>query len=384
MIKAMIVQHINEEVVTMDDGSQPTGWNIADIVAELAKFAVEHSTSVGNYRKYLTNPSAAFLAAWVYEHDSNNGFLERLGEVFPDLLLEMCGWRPIDGSSPVRPKKILLGERQYALSTYLDKIASLIRVWRNEPPPSGLPGVTAAHWCDRHPEILQDIQAAMCSRSSCFSPKQIEWTWAELRPGGAAHSKENVKLGLVPTTRFVGQRTWRQAAGTAAHALFGAFLGKKPENLGFCKKCERPFILGKQTTYCSPKCARSYSAVASRDKTTRRKKLKTFRKVAKELAEWLSRQHREGSVWWEGAQKAAEIRTTKGRRSRTIGEYIRTAMTPPGSPERDRLLRSLFNEGDFADSARRCQGFETRKQELEVFLANVLQAENLAMRGKRK
>ena len=285
----------------------------------------------------------------------------------------------------MRAEKILLGEPENALGTYLSIIAWLLRIWRNDPPPSGLSGDATAHWCDRHPDILQLIQGAMCSRSSYFSPEEIEWTREELRPGGRAHSKDNVKLGLVPTTRFTGQRTWRQAARTAAYSLFGAFLGDKPEIIGFCRRCEKPFFRGKSTVFCFAKCALLYSAKESRDRKTRKQKRNTFNIVARELRRWLSRHHRAGSVWWKDVQDKADINARRSsRKSRTISKYIRAAISPSGSLERMRLLSSLFHEGDFADSARRHQELETLKQELETFLTNVQRAENLAMRGKRK
>ena len=192
---------------------------------------------------HVADPFMAFCVAWKYDREPENGL--GLDEDFPKLLQAMCGGRTSS------QKVVLSGDPGIAFPIFLTTISHLLRVWREEPASGGLPGSAAAHWCDQHPEILERIQDALASRSRFFQPEMADWTLGELRPGGLAHVTEHRKLKLSTTARFVGQRSWGQAAQTAAYALFGDFLAKKPQEFGFCQRCEQPFLRGKKTIFCS-------------------------------------------------------------------------------------------------------------------------------------
>jgi len=371
----VIVQQNNEEAIGAGGGNEP--WDF-----DLSEFAALHPLT--DYRVYLTDPMAAFIAAWHYDLEPNSDFLVYLGDIFPELLREMCGSRDIIHQSPVRPQTVLFGNSQDALSIYLGTIARLLRTWRNEPPPSGLWGDATAHWCDQHPEILQAIQVAMCSRSFYFSPERIEWTQEELRPGGPAHSKDNVKLGLVSMVRFIGQRTWHQAARTAAYALFGTFLGNKPEIVGFCRRCNGPFYLGKPMVFCSKKCAHNYHSSRGRDAEARISRRMVFRKMAKALAKWLQGIRRTRPGWSIQVQNAAGMQTRDGRKNRTLGAYIRASRTEVGSPEREKLLDSLQDLGSVSWSQNGSKERKSLQHELDAFLRNIQQAEEIQQRSKPK
>jgi hypothetical protein len=320
---------------------------------------------------YLTDPFMAFFVVWQYEHEPENDLC--LEGDFPKFLRAMCGSR--NGSQRV----LLSGDSGIAFHIFLATISSLLRAWREEAPPSGLPGTAAAHWCDRHPEVLERIQDAVASRSRFIRPVTPEWTLDELRPGGAAHVGEHRKLELIATERFTGQRSWGQAAQTAAYSLFGDFLGDSPELIGFCRRCDRPFLCGKRARFCSTKCAHVYSAIVSRKSAAGHARRETLRKATEGLSRWLREPHRTGSAWRPVVEKAAGLQTRDGRQSRTLGEFIRAAESPPDSPEREKLLRSLLS-----DSTEQPEARDRVQRKLEGFLENIRNAQGMTERSKRR
>jgi hypothetical protein len=321
--------------------------------------------------KYLSDPFTAFFVVWHSEHEPENDLC--LDGDFPKFLRAMCGGR--SGSQGV----LLSGDSGIAFQIFLATISSLLRTWREQPPPSGLPGSAAAHWCDRHPEILERIQEAVASRSRFIRPERAEWTLGELRPGGLADVAEHEKLELITTDRFIGQRTWSQAAQTAAYALFGDFLTGNPRLIGFCRKCEQPFLCGKRARFCSTKCAHVYSATMSRNSGAGEARRETLRKAAEGLSRRLREPQRKGSAWRSVVERAARLQTRDGRQSRTLGEYIRAAQSPPDSPEREKLLDSLMR-----DSMEQPENSDGVQRKLDAFLENIRKAQDMEERSKSK
>jgi hypothetical protein len=316
---------------------------------------------------YLTDWYAAFLVAWNYEHKPENPLA--LAEDFPEFLRAMCSSRKSLSAFPSKLADFLAGDPDAGFRIFVATIGSLLQAWRKGLPSNSRLGSPAAHWCDEHPAILEVIQDAMRSRSRCIQPRGGDWTPYECRPGGPAHARGNKKLVLVIEERFIGQRSWSQAAQTAAYALFGDFLAGEPEKIGFCRRCDRPFVRGKKTLFCSLKCARANSSIRSRDQRNAIKRLRGLRKAVKILDEWLKKSHRAGSDWRLKTEKAFGLRETGNRHSRLMGEYIRASETPPGSPQREKLLRSLLSGGTI-DPAQQINV----QQQLDGFLENISKA----------
>ena len=147
------------------------------------------------------------------------------------------------------------------------------------------------------------------------------------------------------------------------------FLGREPEKIGFCRRCDRPFVRGKKTLFCSLKCARANSSIRSRDQRNARKRSRGLKKAVKILDEWLQKSHRAGADWRLKTEKAFGLRETGNRYSRLMGEYIRASETPPGSPQREKLLCSLLS-GSTIDPAERINV----QQQLDGFLENISKA----------
>jgi hypothetical protein len=335
------------------------------------QFGALVASSLFDLRQCLTDPLCAFHAWWLYEHGQDSEILDYLNDNFPKLLRAMCGGRTGSHSVATQPLVLLSGDHGSALKEYLLTIGWLLHVWRTEQPASGLPGSAAAHWCDQHPDIFERVQGAMRSQSRHFRTEEAAWEPYEWRPGGPAHLPDNKKLILVATKRFVGQRTWSQAAQTAAYALFGDFLGGKTEKIIFCGKCEKPFRPGKRVLFCSFKCAHSKSSTTSRHRIKADGRRKGLFSAAKSLSEWLQKPHRAGSDWRRMVERDFGLQASDGRHSRFMGEYIRAAQTPPGSPEREKLLRSHLS-----CSTENSQERENVQQQLEAFLKNVEEARN--------
>jgi hypothetical protein len=375
----MIMDRTSTETGAID--WQPITLEMAGKVGALLR---ESASPLASGR-YLTDPKVAFSLVWEYSRHPDSEVIADRAEDFPNLLRAMCGPRDLLHSSASEPSVPLLGDRGSAFKIYLDTIAELLRVWRTGPPPPGLPGSIAAHWCVRHPDILQQIQTAMRSRSRYFVPEEANWTYDELRPGGPFHHplQQHKKLALVSSDRFIGQRTWSQAARTAAYALFGDFLTGKPEDIGFCRKCEQPFERGKRTLFCSLKCARCYSATSSHDAAIRLRNRKAFRKSVTSVAKWVGKSHRAGSDWRRQVENAPELVTRDGRHSRTVGFYIRAAESPLGSPDREKLLDSLLDTSVFSAGTIREKEREKLRPEVNAFLENIRRAQAMKKNGKR-
>jgi hypothetical protein len=329
---------------------------------ELGKYAIElyqKSTVEG----YFTDPLSAFDLAWGYVHcgiDSSGFFPTYLKEIFPELLLSKC---TLNGSF------VLGGDRDSALRIYLVTIGWLLCVWRTEQPISRTYGSSVAHWCAQHAEALAAIKTAMRQRARYLEVEEVSWDITEWRPGGLAHSPENKNLALVTRERFIGQRTWSQAAQTSAYALFGDFLGGEPNQIIFCRRCDRPFQRSRKTIYCSLECGHAGSSIDSRHDATARRRRRGLRQATKTLNEWLKNPHRTGSDWRSAAERAFGLRSIDGRYSRLMSEFIRASRTPSGSDEREKLLRSLLL----------CRTQERKElkhvqQLLDGFLANVEKA----------
>jgi hypothetical protein len=208
---------------------------------------------VSGGRHYFTDPLSAFELAWRYERrdkmrdgnerESENRFFGCLNEEFVNVFSERCAPDNLLRGHASSSSEILARlERSRALSRYLDLLRGLLWAWREEPPqeppPECAPGCKAALWCDAHPLILEEIQVGMRLRRRYPVLETVEG-----------------KRVLVLHDRFLGQRNWDQAAKTAAYTLFWEFLASEPEKLGFCGKCDKPFLRGKRTLFCSEKCA---------------------------------------------------------------------------------------------------------------------------------
>src|SRR5271156_751498 len=66
----------------------------SSFASQLATFAVQTFDPLIHARGYFTDPIAATVAAWAYEHDPQNGFVENLSDLFPKILAAMCGCDP--------------------------------------------------------------------------------------------------------------------------------------------------------------------------------------------------------------------------------------------------------------------------------------------------
>jgi hypothetical protein len=365
----MLNDHQFEESVGF--GESPAKW-----IREFSDLFAQRVSDWGHPRRCLTEPLLAIHAAWEYEHDLESGLIEDLRGIFPETLAERCG----------RSQDTLTGDPRIALGVFMACLVVSLRVWRSEPPPEGLYGSVAAHWCARHPEIFSKVQEAHRSRVSYPHIEEVGWTAADVV---SAHSTSKElpkrgKLELSSTVHFIRQRTWTQAAQTAAYALFGDFLLTEAETIGFCGYCAMPFLRGQKKLFHSSECARSRSAIRSHDAKARVSRRKTFRKAAKALRELLQGRSGARSGWRIKVQRAAGMQTRDGRQNRTLGAYIKASRTDSGSPEREKLLQSLQDASGVLEKKEGSKEIESLQQELDAFLLDIQKAEEIQQRSKRK
>ena len=200
-----------------------------DTPSWISDFGTLVAQSVSDHRGYFTEPFAAICAAWEYDHNPTSEFIEHLRGLFPETLAAWCGCSPDK----------LSGNPSKAFNMFMAVLVVSRRVWRCEPPPEGQHGSVAAHWCARHPEILSKVQAALGLRARSPQVERTAWTLADVvsAHGAGKELPKSGKLELRMTVHFAGQRTWTQAAQTAAYALFGDFLLTEAESTGFCEYC---------------------------------------------------------------------------------------------------------------------------------------------------
>ena len=353
------------------------GENTPKWISEFADLFAQRVSDWSHPRRCLTEPLAAILAAWEYEHDLESGVIEDLRGIFPEALAERCGRSP----------DTLSGDPRISFGVFMACFVGLLKVWRSEPTPEGLYGSVAAHWCARHPEIFSKVQEAHRLRASFPNIEEIGWTVSDVMSahGASEELPNHGKLELRETVHFIRQRTWTQAAQTAAYALFGDFLLTEAETIGFCRHCAMPFHRGQKKLFCSLKCARSYSAFRSHDAKSRDSRRKTLRKAAKALTKWLQDRHIAASDWQLKIQTVAWTNSDNKRRNRILGAYVRASRTERGSPEREKLLQSLQDASSVAGNERGSKEREGLQQELAAFLLDIQKAEEIQQqRSKRK
>ena len=335
--------------------------------SQLAAHAAQTWDSVEEASYYFTDPYAATLTAWAYEHHQNVQFVETLEYRFPEVLAAMCGCDP----------RQLYGESGMAFVEFMTCFNECLYFWRSEQPPEGLHGSGAAHWCERHPRIFSEVQQSLRSRATYPQVATVEWTFQEFLAFGKTGSVPKVdKLGLPLTVHFAGQRTWRQAAHTAALALFGDFLLTN-ESLAFCRHCEKPFSKGQKKLFCSSKCAHINSAIRSRDAATRLERRRTFKSASKELPEWLKGGNRLGSDWPKHFQNKFDGMLTLERRpKRTLRPYILASRTEPGSLECEKLFQSLQDSDTISGIQKETKSdWDVQPETFYAFLDNIRKAE---------
>jgi len=338
----------------------------ADVPTWISDLGALIGQSVSDYRRYFTEPFEAIRAAWDYDHNTKSEFMEHLRGIFPEALAARCGCSPDK----------LLGDPRIAFGVFMSCLEVSLRAWRSEPPPESLYGSVAAHWCTRHPEVFSRVQEAHRLRASYPQIGEADWTLAEVLAGGASKEPpKSKKLELGISVHLAGQRTWTQAAQTAAYALFGDFLLTEAESTGFCKHCAMPFLRGQKKLFCSLKCARIHSALQAREVKTKISRCKTFRKAAKALTKWLQVHRSAGLDWRMKIQNAAGMQTRDGRQNRTLGAYIRASRTSVGSPEREKLLHSLQEADTISKSGKGSKEHESLRSELDAFFRNIQSAE---------
>jgi hypothetical protein len=344
-------------------GADPSAW------AE--DFAGLMVVSMARLGRSLDGPFDAALAAWTYEHELDSEWINELRDSFPAWLAAMCGQKP----------GTLAGDRQKAFDVFMACLVVLLTHWRTEPPLGVRYGSVAAHWCAGHPAIYSKVQAAIRARSSVIRIALADWTLADVLKHGRGEPPKAEKLELKTVLQFSGQRTWAQAAATAAYALFGDFLMDESETTEFCKRCAKPFRIGKKKLFCSLRCARIHSAIQSRHEKVRISRRRKFRNAAGALARLLESGLGARTDWRDHVQRKAGMQTRDARRSRGLTAFIRASQAAPGSPEREGLLRSLQVDSDGnPDTEER----EALQREFDSFLSNIQKAEEIQQRGKRK
>lgn len=327
-------------------------------------------------QNYLAEPFAATLAAWKFEHEPQSEFVSYLRESFCQTLEVTCGNAP----------EKLSGDSGKAFDLFMTCLIVLLRAWRSDPPPENVHGDVAAHWCESHPCILSEVQKSIRSRVMQPQVQKTEWTWKE----AVAH-KGNLPIGdkleLGMTAHLSGQRSWTQAARTAAYALFGDFLLRHTESIGFCTRCERPFQRGQKKNYCSLTCAHTNSASISRDKATREWRRKTFIDACQALIKWLAAGKRLRTNWPRDFQNTVPgFRTRDGKRpNQTLAAYIRASRTELGSPERQKLFQSLQDLDTISQIQKKTKSdWDVQPEAFDAFLDNIKKAEEQGKEMPRK
>jgi hypothetical protein len=316
------------------------------------------------------DPLSVFDFAWLCEKGQDPGLVLYLGQKFSKFLEARCELK-----TPVPWPLPSVTRDRSAMWWFVATISMLLDKWRGDPPADHLPGSVGARWCEQHPDILQNVQTAQRARTRYSVVGEEDWTISELMAGTEMQQKK--KPALLWKDELSGQRTWVQAARTLAYVVFGDFLASDTQKLGFCQRCGRPFDRGKKKLFCSSGCAHAESATVSRHDTKANKRHEGMLRSAKKLSEWLEKKHRTGSDWRSVAELAFKLPTSDGRYSRLMGEYIRASQTSPGSPEREKLLRSLLTSSTETPHQR-----ENVQQQLEGFLQVVAKAESRAKARK--
>ena len=255
----------------------------------------------------------------------------------------------------------------FARVVYMQTLWRLLCLWHSES--SVNPELTnrAAYWCEQHEEIFQIIQRGMM--------KRVRSLWVERGQDG---HPEFVTSDLISP-----EDDFEMTAKTTAYIRFGDFLTGEPERVGFCARCEKPFLKQAQKRkYCSGKCAHRGATESSRLQKLGMDERKRLKKATIYLNKWLKSQRRKSAVWWKGMQRETGLvnehgfQTKDGRLNRTLGKYIIAARTQPGSPEREKLLKMLSGGQNQAKEREKVQW------DLDEFLNSVQKAQSIGKDSK--
>jgi len=260
-------------------------------------------------RRWFVNPLLAFDAAWLFQ---NEGLPKSLQTGFPHVLEAYCGNRNIDRAHRLE------GNPEAALSHFTNEIDRLLDLWLDEPPPAGLPGQPAAHWCIRHDAVFKKIEEAQRARTSWLRYDADETSWIPVE--GGTHALEHMNLSLVPKVQMLGQRDFKLAALRAARAVFGDFLLDSAENLARCERCDRPFVKGQKKQFCSTKCGRGLAVNCSLAKGRARKMRRLDAVLIKLLKQPPLRKD-----WVDVLQMEVGLVTADGRLNKFVSQFLRAA-----------------------------------------------------------
>ena len=280
------------------------------------KKARQTNRRVREIRALLIEPASAFLAAWETGKRRafvRNGARRRSALRCPDSQRQVFAQILQDHSVDEYLARVpYLGgsndARARALDEYLKIVAELMMSW--EPYQRQDNGVLA--WFDGNQYHVRKMHEAQRARVTLSE-----------RPSFFRVDPSN-KPTLEVVQKFTNQKTFRQAARTAAYCLWGTFLSGDPFEIQFCEKCLMPFPFRKSKRYCLA-CSTGASSNKSHKNDIRKQNWVRLREVAPELRWRLA----------NGDSKSALTNLASGR---WLARFIRAAKGSYGTDTRDRMV----------------------------------------------
>lgn len=318
--------------------------------------------------RLLTDPLDAMLGAWHYERDKEIPSDFAMG--FARALRTSCSGKNREQFAT------LLGAPLDAFPVFARTLNALAATWKKYRPDS-------VAWMEDHPNEYRRMHEAQlrCSPITAIPPERARW----LEEFGTDESSRIREMfpdaDTAPAVRPLEirmlhrQRTYKQAAKTAAFVLWGNFLLSQPELIDFCRKCSSPFPSKSNQLYCERACGKNSSSLKCNNNGTRRKNAKRMRDVARRLKKWLNGGNwRHRGDWRKEVDPKGSVKpnlTRLDRRSRWLFEFIAAALAPVGSREVEEQFELCFDtrQGE-TEKARTRAVFDD-------FLSNIREAERL-------
>jgi hypothetical protein len=319
-------------------------------------------------RSILFDPQYAFAASWHYSRNLLFGTCKRSA---PDRSSHryVCRFCSAPDGSAFRSSKSweksfaadlnamcmnpdlqkatsLSGKPGTAPSAFWKTINTLLDSWlplRRESKPIRI-------WSCTFPALVDEMSRAQMARVSWF------------RGASYFEKKEAENLAFVQEHWLRGQRTYSQAAKTAAFILWGEFLANGQSSIGFCETCAHPFPFRLNQRFYPTSCGTNVSSLKKHRTEVRNENWRRLNEAAKTLRSRIA----------SGKTQNPLHDIEKGR---WLARFIRAASLPPGSSEfedqRDMLLDLCFAEGNTEISR------EQVKTALDQFLKDIAKSRPL-------
>jgi hypothetical protein len=183
----------------------------------------------------LSTPLVAFEAAWACDPPRSGKYQDSFKAFFAFALSSQCSGTKWNEMATLRGKPL------DALGQFLITTTALLESWK---PFTKVGGNSALAWCESNPEHFVQVQRSQRTRVAWIAEPDT-------------NTRSSVEMvSLVVLRKFRGQRSFNQAATTAAYALWGDFLYLTISSVVFCPLCHKPFAFAARKQFCSKKCAK--------------------------------------------------------------------------------------------------------------------------------